>query len=339
METRAGIRKQGLLLPAAALALGCGTLPVAAQSTSPPDTYTLHVSSELVLDDASVERKRTGDPIEGLTPADFLLTEDGVPQTITTLSENQVPLSVVLLFDLTDTVHPVLIHLSGGAAAALRHLRPEDEVAVMTFSSHATLVQPFTHDRMTAVEGIDSASASYDSSEPTFLYEDLWEAVGQSERTRLPEARKVEIWLTDGSANDQNTGRALAHHAPAILHDEAAATTALLRSGVTLSTLVERSNLPISGHFGDLEHLAALTGGTALQATAEDTELRLANLLDSLRGRYTLGYRPSRPRLDGTVCHLKLTLSPAFFASHPGLRSGDVILRSRQQYTRINSAQ
>ena len=338
MPSPAAARRYGLLLQAAALALSCAAHPAPAQSTAPPDAYTLHVSTQLVLDDASVERKRTGDPIEGLTPADFLLTEDGVPQTITTLSENQLPLSVLLLFDLTDTVHPVLIHLSGGAAAALRHLRPEDEVAVMTFSSHATLVQPFTHDRMTAVEGIDSVSASYDPSEPTFLYEDLWEAVAQSDRTRLPNARKVEIWLTDGSANDQDSGRALAHHAPAFLHDDAAATTALLRSGVTVSTLVERSNLPISGHFGDIERLAALTGGSTLHATADDIDTRLANLLDTLRARYTLGYRPSTPKPDGTVCHLKLTLSPAFFASHPGLRPGDVILHSRHEYARVNSA-
>ena len=299
------------------------------------NTPTFRLTSQLVLVDASVELKRSGDPIPELTPGDFTLTEDDVPQKITSVSEDQLPLSIVLLFDLTDTVHPVLIHLSGGAAQVLRHLRPQDEVAVMTFSSHATLVQPFTRDRMTAVEGIDAASASYDEHEPTFLFEDLFEAAQESANSRIPDARRVQIWLSDGSANDQETERHLASHAPATLHTEAQATDAVLRADTVVSALIERSNIPLTtGRFGDLERLAALTGGPVVQATAGDADVRLASLLDTLRHRYTLGYRPSQPRPDGTVCHLKLTLSPAFFAAHPGLRPKDVTLRSRQSYIR-----
>lgn len=321
------------VLPGTALAmLLAASLALPAQQA---DTPTFRLTSQLVLVDASVEFKRSGDSIPDLTPDDFTLTEDGLPQKITSLSEDQLPLSIVLLFDLTDTVHPVLIHLSGGAAQVLRHLRPQDEVAVMTFSSHTELIQPFTRDRMTAVEGIDSASASYDEHEPTFLFEDLYEAAQQSAKTRLPDARRVQIWLSDGSANDQDTERGLAQHAPAVLHTEQQATGALLRSETVVSALIERSNVPLStGRFGDLERLAALTGGPVVQATAGDADQRLASLLDTLRHRYTLGYRPSQPRPDGTVCHLKLTLSPSFFVKHPGLRPKDVIVRSRRSYVR-----
>ena len=307
------------------------------QSQSVPGgpLVTLHTGTQLVLVDASVERRKTGEPIEGLTPADFLLTEDGLSQTITSLSEDQLPLSVVLLFDLTDTVHPVLVHLSGGAATVLRHLRPQDEVAVMTFSSQAKVVQGFTRDRMSAVEGIDSASASYDRSEPTFVFEDLWQAAQQSGLSRLPEARRVQIWLTDGSANDQDTERHLTEHLPAVLHTEQEANAALLRSGAVVSALIERSPVPLTtGRFGDLERFAALTGGPVLHATASDVEERLTSLLDTLRQRYTLGYRPSVAHPAGTVCHLQLTLSPAFFTAHPGLHPRDITLRSRQTYVR-----
>ncbi len=319
--------------------LGLATLPALRAQTTQEAIPTFRVAAQLVLVDASVELKRTGAPLPDLTPADFVLTEDGVPQTITSLSEDQLPLSVVLLFDLTDTVHPVLVHLAGGAAAVLRHLRPRDEVAVMTFSSQTTLVQTFTHDRMTAVEGIDSASSSYDRSEPTFLFEDLWEAAQQSARSPLPEARRVQIWLSDGSANDQDLERHLAHHAPAVMHTEAEATEALLRSDVVLSALIERSQTPLTtGRFGDLERYAALTGGPVLQATAGDVDERLATLLETLRRRYTLGYRPSTAKPDGTVCHLKLTLSPAFYAAHPGLRARDLVVRSRTGYLRKGAA-
>ena len=331
----------GLLLLAAACTPAQQSPNPAQPPAAPPadPVLTLHAGVQLVLVDASVERRKTGEPIEGLTAADFVLSEDGLAQTITSLSEDQLPLSIVLLFDLTDTVHPVLVHLSGGAATVLRHLRPQDEVAVMSFSSQAVVVQRFTRDRMSAVEGIDAASASYDRREPTFLFEDLWQASQQTDRSRLPEARRVQIWLTDGSANDQSSELHLAAHALPVLHTEAEAANALLRSGAVVSALIERSPEPLtSGRYGDIERYAALTGGPVLQVTASDAEERLGSLLDTLRARYTLGYHPGyRPGVDqppGTLCHLKLTLSPAFFAAHPGVQPRDVTLRSRGSYLR-----
>lgn len=332
--------RQIQLLPLLLFASLLSTLPAQQPATEPqsaPESpvLTLHVSTQLVLVDASVEHRKTGEPIEGLTPADFMLTEDGVPQMVTSLSEAQLPLSVVLLFDLTDTVHPVLLHLSNGAATVLRHLRPQDEVAVMTFSSGAKVVQGFTHDRMTAVEGIDAASASYDPSEPTFLFEDLWQASQQTARSRLPDARRVQIWLSDGSANDEERERHLARHAPAVLHTETEAADALLHSEAVVGTLIERSPIPLStGRFGDLERYAASTGGPVLYATSNNVEQQMTLLLDRLRARYTLGYRPSVAHAAGTVCHLQVTLSPAFFAAHPAVRARDVTLRSRGSYVR-----
>ena len=320
---------------ACALLLSSMCFAEAQQTQQIQQPYTLEVNTQLVLVDASVQIRKTGESVEGLTAGDFVVTEDGVPQTLSSLSEDQLPLSLVLLFDLTDTVHPVLIHLSGGAAAVLRHLRPQDEVAVMSFSSQARLVQPFTRDRMTAVEGIDDASASYDKSEPTFLFEDLWEAAQQSSTTRLSDARRVQIWITDGSANDQDSERHLAQHAPAVLHNEGAATDALLHSQAVVSALIERGPQPLStGHYGAIERFADLTGGPVVQATEADIDGRMAALLDTLRQRYTLGYRPSQSRPDGSLCHLSVSLSPAFFAAHPRLRLRDILVRSRGSYLR-----
>lgn len=57
--------------------------------------------------------------------------EDGVLQKVTHFSRDQIPLSIVLAFDLTQTVQPVLRPLAIGADAALRHLKDEDEIAVI----------------------------------------------------------------------------------------------------------------------------------------------------------------------------------------------------------------
>ena len=305
------------------------------------ETSTLHVSSQLVLVDVAVEGRKSGKPVVGLSPADFAVQEDGELQTVTSLSQDTLPLSLTLLLDLTDTVHPVLLHLAAGADALLHHLRPQDEVAVMTFSSGARRVQGFTRDRMTAREALDDASATYDRAEPTFVFEDLWQASTQSARTHLPDARRVQVWLTDGSANDQDMQRGLAQHAPAILHSEAQATAALEASGAVVATLLERTPEAAahdSGRFGDIERFARLTGGPVVWATAADTENRLSSLLDGLRLRYTLGYRPRQARPDGTLCRLHVELSPAFFAGHPEFKQRDLAVRSRESYVRAAPA-
>ena len=59
---------------------------------------TLHVSAQLVLVDASVEMKKTGKPVIGLGAGDFVVAEDGMPQTISSVSEDVLPLSLVLPF-------------------------------------------------------------------------------------------------------------------------------------------------------------------------------------------------------------------------------------------------
>ncbi len=311
----------------------CGRT-VYAQGTLDDQAYRLQVGTQLVLVDASVEWKRTGQPVPGLGAGDFVIAEDGVAQTVSSVSEDALPLSLVLLFDLTDTVHPVLQHLADGAAAVLRHVRPQDEVAVMTFSSHTKLEQRFTRDRMTAAEGIDAASASYDRSEPTFVFEDLWEAVQVSEASSLKDARRVQVWVTDGSANDQETQRGMASHAPARLHTQEEAARALLGSNVVVSALIERSGMRGTGRYGDVERYTDETGGPVLYATESDAAERFAALLDTLRARYTLGFKPGEIKAEGTLCRLKVGLSPAFWAAHPGVKAKDVVVRSRGSYLR-----
>jgi VWFA-related protein len=319
------------------VALGLASVGLCAQESASDQAFHLKAGAQLVLVDVSVEWKRTGQPITGLVAADFLIAEDGVPQPLSSVSEDVLPLSLVFLFDLTDTVHPVIQHLANGAAEVLHHLRPQDEVSVMTFSSHTKLEQRFTRDRLSAVEGIDAASASYDRNEPTFLFEDLWQAVQVSSASRVRDARRVQVWVTDGSANDQDAQRELAKHAAPVLHTQDEATEALLRSGAVVSALIEHSSLRGTGRFGDVEHFADLTGGPVVYATEGDAAERLSTLLDTLRARYTLGYKPGQMKAEGTLCRLKVSLSPAFWAAHPQIKGRDVLVRARQSYIRVNA--
>src|SRR6185437_9621147 len=82
--------------------VGCSGAIFAQQGTS--DAGVFRVKSQLVMVDAQVVNKKTGRPVHNLTQDDFELLEDGHPQPISAFSQDEQPLSVVLLFDLTDSV-------------------------------------------------------------------------------------------------------------------------------------------------------------------------------------------------------------------------------------------
>ena len=190
------------------------SLPSATGSAS-----TIRVSSQFVILDAQVENKQTHALIGNLQLSDFRLFEDGVPQKITYFSQDRLPLSVVFLFDLTDTVRDALKPLAEGAREILGHLKPEDEVAIMVFSSHTELLQNFTTDRTLAADAITKAS-TMESKDGTFIHESMYQAVQRAMQSTMPGSRRVTIWLTDGTANFQNsvTLKTIGQGAPARLH-------------------------------------------------------------------------------------------------------------------------
>ena len=89
------------LLLAATVPITAAT-PLAAQQigsntdTTKPATYTLTVQSQLVVETVVVKDK-AGHFVEGLTAKDFLVTEDGVPQTIRSFERQQLPTGVAPL--------------------------------------------------------------------------------------------------------------------------------------------------------------------------------------------------------------------------------------------------
>lgn len=310
----------------------------------------IRVSSELVVLDVLVENKKTGAPIGNLQAKDFQITEDGAPQQITFFSRDQLPLAVVFLFDLTETVQPILKPLAEGAFEILGHLKAQDQVAIMVFSSHTKLLQDFTTDRRLAAAALSKAS-EMNSGEGTFIHEDMYEAVEQASKSTPPETRRVLVWLTDGTANLENsfTQKTIGKEAPSRLHTKEESTTKLMQSGVVVSALIDRSAATdafiaaadvsplafmIGARTGDINHYADMTGGPVLKTSKKEVAAHLAELIDELRARYTLGYVPVGAKAPGTFCKLRVTLGNDTYRRRSELRKSEVMLRSRSGYYR-----
>lgn len=331
MQAKAILFALGLCLGAQRVGLAQGP------PTALPDEV-FRVTSELVVLDAQVLSRKTGLPVASLKPEDFEVFEDGLKQEITSLSQDKLPLSIVFLFDLTDSVQPVLVPLAQGAAEALGHLKPEDEIAVMVYQAKAKLLQDFTTNRDLAVAAIERANTGKrDESEQAYFNEGVFQAAVESRKATNPSSRRVIIWLTDNVPNVPSQEW---------VHTEQQALREVFESGAVVCSLLEMSGMsramtvlykhnPIfaSSHkrfpAGDVNHYADQTGGLVLKSSKSEVATKLAELIDRVRSRYSLAYKPSAEQPAGKFCTIEVKLSGPAAA-----REGQVLVRARRGYYR-----
>jgi hypothetical protein len=79
---------------------------------------------------------------------------------------------------------------------------------------------------------------------------------------------------------------------------------------------------------GDIDEYAKATGGPVLSTGTKEAADRLTLLIDQIRARYTLGYKPTRVQPQGKFCKLSLQLSPELLGEHPELRKSMVLTKS-----------
>ncbi len=337
--------KRLMFLAAAALIL----LPyLIAEGQSPKDekAATFRLDVRVVQVDTQVVNKKTRHATTSLKQDDFEVLEDNVPQKISSFSQDTMPLSVVLLFDLTDSVRPVLKSLAEGALEALQHLKPEDEVTVMVYAASAQVLQEATTDRALAVAAIEKASRM-ESDEAAYFNEGIFQAAEQLTKGKNSSRRRVIIWLTDDVPNvpseDSVPLRYRTSLNGAMPHTQAEAVQHLLRTNTVVCSLVKQSDLSVSGESelmskpaermlhppGEVYKYASVTGGQVIEFKKKELKEKLALLIDDLRMRYTLGYHPSAQKPKGKYCTIKVKLAPETKKA-----IGNVVVEARQGYYR-----
>jgi Ca-activated chloride channel homolog len=156
----------------------------------------IHVDVNLVLVDATVKAK-SGQIMDGLKQEDFELREDGVPQKIDIFSRDELPVSVALVLDLSDSIGPFLGPLREAANTALSALKPEDEVALFTFSTEAEMRVPFTKDKAAIAKQI----GAFQVGGATNINDGIFIAAKYLLKTP-PKGRRVIILISDDVGTD-----------------------------------------------------------------------------------------------------------------------------------------
>lgn len=288
----------------------------------------IRLRGELVVLDAQVLRKKTSLPVAHLAKDDFTLYEDGVKQHIDHFSQDKLPLSVIILMDVSGSLVPDVKsyrRLLDGAYEALKLLKPEDEVALMQFAAKSTIVQPFTRDRDLIVRAFGRLDGR--GQYGTYVAEGILGAARYVRSASNPDSRRVIIAVTDDVTVE------FAHKsstAPAT-RGEGEALQELFESGSVLCALLYKGD---ESGFEDpsakkevAKRFAEATGGISIKAAQEDMLGRLSEMIDRLRQRYTLGYSSTNTGRDGKFRKIKLSVTPEVER-----REGGVAVITRKGY-------
>ena len=287
---------------------------------------------DLVTIDALVFRKNTSRIVGGLTQTDFLVSEDGNKQAITHFSQDNLPLSVLLLIDRGGCLDPFGEEVRRAATDALSRLKPTDEIAVMTYHDTVELQQGFTRDRSSLERAIHWVPP-HDEHANHCLNTAFDEAANYMVKAGNPNGRRVIVVITGVTRNwDCSNGPS-----------NKAVTHSIFESGSVVSAIIPKTPAQVAEngmmrwatrfgrlggvHYLDIQNLADETGGEVLRDKPEELDQTFNTLITHLRTRYSFSFVSTNKKRDGTVRKLKINLADSVEKSQ-----GRVVVKARKSY-------
>ena len=298
-----------------------GRNPNQKQNQNPDTDQTqepIRVDVNLVLLDATV-KNQAGQIMADLKKENFQVREDGVTQKIEFFGRDELPLNVALVLDLSDSIGPFLGPLREAAQTTLAALKPEDQVALFTFSTEAELSVPLTNDK----NKISAQFEGFKARGATNINDGIF-AAAQYLLATAPKGRRVIILISDDvgtSAGGQGTRD--------IVTEATAADVTLYNLKIPgynpPGTLFAASQIPglvnirkvmdeTGGELFDVQNVASL-----------DTVFRA--LIEQIKTRYTLGYYTSANGAEGKPHKLDVRLASSF-----GTKGKNYVILTKNSY-------
>lgn len=289
--------------------------PVLAQNQ---EQGVIRVDVNLVLVDATVKTK-AGQIMADLKKEAFELREDGVPQKLDVFSRDELPLDVALVLDLSDSIGPFLGPLRDAANTALGALKPEDEVALFTFSTEAELRVPFTHDKSKIAQQIND----FHVGGATNINDGIFVAAKYL-LTAPPKGRRVIILISDDVGTD--AGGQGTHD---IVTETIASDSVLYNLKIPgynpPATLFAASMIP---GLVNIRKVMDQTGGEIFDVKdVAHLDAAFRALIERIKTRYTLGYYTNANGATGKPHKLDVRLASSF-----GKKGHDYVVLAKSGY-------
>jgi VWFA-related protein len=281
--------------------------PLRAQSTDTP-VFKTGVSD--VRLDVQVTEGR--DLVKGLVKEDFVVTDEGQPQTLVSFSHGNEPLNLILLLDISESMQKNISLIAQAARNALAHLRPADRVAIMVFAQRSEVQQEFSDNLAETARQIARAVENHNVGNTTQINAAVMDAARYMQENAGPGGSRAILILTDNlSMSYQLTDGQVIR--------ELNKTDTSFNAIVTGRAIQPRPPTPSMYPNPDytpsnVMHLAEETGGEWVKAESAGDSFN--EMIERIRSRYMLAYHepPSSP---GAFRHVAVALTETARKKYP----------------------
>ncbi len=254
------------------------------------------VSSDLVMVNATV-LDPAGRPVSGLTRDRFQLFDGRAQERIASFTEEETPVSVVVLADVSHSMDGKLAVCARAAAQLVESTLPGDEFALITFSNAPHLDVPWTAEGEAVLQALRGARPGG----TTALFDAILFATQYTRHAR--NARRVVLIVSDGGDNHSRYTATQARHRLQEANLELYAihlnefSFGLAAEEQSANNAMEHLCERVSGRYVALDDLGGLPDA-------------VARISREIRSQYVLGYRPTRWSGSGRYHRMGVKVAP-----------------------------
>ena len=233
----------------------------------------------------------SGRLVTGLEKENFRLFEDGVEQEVVTMSSEDVPVSIGLIFDMSGSMSDKVDKARQAAVEFMRTANPLDQFFLVSFNDRAELTSGFT----SSVEELQNKMMFTSSRGRTALLDAVY--LGLSQMRGAHNGKRALLIISDGG--DNHRGRYNENDVKNFLKE---ADCQLYAIGIYDPIGIRnRSSEELNGP-SLLSEMTEMTGGRVFPCRQSERTLPdiAAKIGMELRNQYVLGYKPSNGQHNGT---------------------------------------
>ncbi len=271
----------------------------------------IKTETNLVSLNVSVFNSKSKMFVGSLAKDDFRVVEDGKEQTVTYFASTDVPFDLVLLVDLSGSTAEKRDLIKKSTLRFIEAARPDDRLAIVTFSDVTNVISPLTLDR----EQLKASVANMNGLGGSNVWDAVKFALDSVIGPKTLERRRAVVLMSDG------VDGALSRYGPA--RGSKIPFADLLEQVRQTDTLIVPIYLDtedsMSGGFASDEYenarrtlnlLAQESGGSYYKAKKiSDLEGVYTQVINDLGKVYSLGYKPTNPERDGTWRNVKISIA------------------------------
>jgi len=275
-----------------------------------PD-YSIKVNSPLVNVDVLVTTK-AGEFVPGLKKENFRLFEDGAAQAINTFNVSKAPITAVLLVEYASTNYGFMIQALQASYSFANTLQKDDWIAVAYYDMQPHILVDFTQDKRAVYGALNQLRI------PGFAETNLFDALYDTlDRLDRIEGKKYVILVTTGV---DTFSKLTLDKIMKKIKDTKDVTIFPVSVGWIIREMYEAhgraaphgmgipvSNMDYLQADNEMRTFAAMTGGRAYFPRFEGEMPELFHdISNDIRNQYSITYRPTNDKLDGTYRKLKV---------------------------------